>query len=480
MNTRLRTGLILALVLALCVAAAIAAKKPIQKIVQDKIATAHAGKKLFNAEVFTLDNGMEIVVISNHRAPVVTHSVWYKAGAAEEVPGKSGAAHFLEHLMFKGSDGFGPGEFSRKIRALGGNDNAFTGHDYTAYHQSVSVENLETVMTMEAGRMRGLKPPMDHVDSERKVIIEERNERTDNDPNARLAEQVNALLYVNHPYGKPVIGWAHEMATLYWEDEKAFYDRWYAPDNAILIVSGDVTGQQVYDLAKKIYGPIPKNGNVPSRTRLISPPLKGAPEVTLTDPNVREPTVQKVYRLPSAHQNKQESLALQVLEEILGGGPTSRLYKALVVEQKAATGAGFSYSTANWDDSEGWVYATPVPGGDLRKLKDLLDDQLRILIKGGVTDDELKDAKTRMEAASAYARDSLEGPVMIFGYALATGQTVDDVEFWPHDISQVTAQQVQDAAKKYLDPDAAYDHSPVTGYMLPEAAAQPSQTEAAP
>ncbi len=435
------------------------------------VETARA-EKVFNAETFSLDNGLQIVVIPNHRAPVVTHMVWYKVGAADEVPKKSGAAHFLEHLMFKGSKGYGPGEFSKKIRSLGGEDNAFTGHDYTAYYQSVPVEYLELVMNMEAGRMRDLHPPPEEVVSENKVILEERRQRTDNNPSARLAEQMNALLYINHPYSKPVIGWAHEMAGLTWDDMKSFYDRWYAPNNAILVVSGDVTGAQVHDLAQKIYGYLAKSDNIPARERALSPPLKGKPEVTLKDPMIHEPTVQTAYRVSSAHQNKKESLALEVLDEIMGGGSSSRLYKSLVVNQKIATSAGFSYSGQDWDDSETWVYATPAPGQDLHKIKDALDAELRLIVKNGVTPQELKDALTRLQTDAIYARDSLSGPAMAFGYVLTTGGTIDDVEYWPHNISQVTAEDVWNVAKKYLDPDAAYDHAPVTGYMLPEDLAQ--------
>jgi len=460
----------------LSLATAAMAAAPVQKLESKAAPIPEAQKKkTFNAETFTLDNGLQIVVIPDHRAPVVTHMVWYKVGAAEETPGKSGVAHFLEHLMFKGSKGLLPGEFSRKIRAVGGDENAFTGHDYTAFYQSLSVNNLETAMTMEAGRMRGLNPPLEHVESERKVILEERRERTDNNPNARLAEQVNALLYVNHPYGKPVIGWAHEMAGLTWADEKAFYDRWYAPNNAILIVAGDVTGRQVYDLAKKIYGPIPKS-NIRPRVRTTSPPLHGAPEVTLKDATIREPLVEKIYRAPSAHENKKESLALEVLGDIMGEGSTSRMYKALVRDQKIATSAGLAYEAENWDDSDVWTYATPAPGVDLKKLRDAMDAQLRLLVDKGVTPEELNAAKTRMEAEAVYARDSLTEPAMIFGYALTTGESVDDVEYWPYNIAHVTAQDVQNAAKKYLNPDAVYDHAPVTGYLEPETPEQLTQT----
>lgn len=439
-------------------------------------------EKIFNAETFTLENGLQIVVIPNHRAPVITHMVWYKVGAADEVTGKSGIAHFLEHLMFKGSNGLAPGEFSKKIRAMGGEDNAFTGHDYTSYHQSVSVDHLEDVMKMEAGRMRGLNPPLDHVDSERLVILEERRQRTDNDPRARFAEQMNALLYVNHPYSKPVIGWASEMASLSWDDCKTFYDKWYAPNNAILIVAGDVTGQQVFDLAKKIYGPLPK-GDVPERMRPVSPPLAGVPEVTLEDEVIREPMVQIVYRTPGSRQNKEETLALQALEEIMSGGPTSRIYKNLVVDQKIATGAGLSYQSAALDDSELWIYATPAPGKDIKAVKTALQDQIRDVIKNGVTATELKEAITRMQADAIYARDSLTGPAMVFGYALTTGSSIDDVEYWTYDIAKVTAKQIQDVAKKYLDPDAVLEHAAVTGYLLPKASAPPAAEpakEAAP
>jgi len=432
-------------------------------------------EKIFNAEAFTLANGLEIVVIPNHRAPVVTHMVWYRVGAAEEMPGKSGAAHFLEHLMFKGTKEIPPGEFSKRIRALGGTDNAFTGHDYTAYHQSLSVDYLEKAMKMEADRMRGLALSPEDIASENKVILEERRQRTDNDPGSRLAEQMGTLLFINHPYSKPVIGWAHEMATLTWEDMKPFYDRWYVPDNAILIVAGDVTGKQVYELAKKIYGPIPKSGKVPLRQRTSSPPLKGKPDVTLTDPNTREPTVQTGYRAPSLHQNKKEALALEVLDEIMGGGPSSRLYKSLVIGQKIATSAGLSYQSSAWDDAVTWVYARPAPGQELKTVKKALDDELRLLIQKGITKAELKDALTRMTNAAIYARDSLSGPAMAFGFALTTGSNVNDVEYWIYDIAEVTAQEVLDVAKKYLDPDAAPEHAPVTGYLVPEIQPPPDE-----
>ncbi len=429
-------------------------------------AYAQQGTKVFNAETFKLDNGLEIVVIPNNRAPIVTHMVWYRVGAADETTGKSGIAHFMEHLMFKGSTGLAPGEFSKTVRSLGGNDNAFTSQDYTAYYQSIAVEHLEKVMTMEAGRMRGMAPPLEEVESERKVILEERRQRTDNNPQSRFSEQMGAALYVNHPYGTPIIGWFHEMEKLTWEDAKNFYDKWYGPNNAILVVSGAVTRQQVHEMAQRIYGSL-QPITLPPRQRTISPPLHGQPKMILHHPAVRQPVVQRSYRVPSYRQNAKDSLALQVLEEIVGGGPTSRFYKSLVVDQKLATTVSLSYRAESWDDSILIVHAAPAPDIHPEKIEQAIESELRKLVKDGITEDELRDAKTSLQDAAIYARDSLSGPAMIFGYGLATGASVDDIEYWPDQIEKVSAQQILSVAQRYLDPDQKFDHPPVTGYLLP-------------
>ncbi len=444
---------------------------PLQAYAQTEVKadSSTQGEKVFNAETFKLDNGLEIVVIPNHRTPVVTHMVWYKVGGADEMQGKSGIAHFMEHLMFKGSDGLASGEFSKTVKKLGGNDNAFTGQDYTAYFQSIAVEHLEKVMTMEAGRMRGMNPPLQEVESERKVILEERRQRTDNDPRGRFGEQMNAALYVNHPYGTPVIGWFHEMEQLSWDDAKTFYDKWYGPNNAVLIVSGDVTGAQVHELAKKIYGPLARVDSIPVRSRTISPPLYAQTKVLQRHPAIRQAVIQRNYRVPSYRQNAKDSLALQVIEEIMGGGATSRFYKSLVIEQKLATGAGMSYRADSWDDTTLSVHATPAPGKHPEEIERAIEQELRKLVSEGITAEELQDSKTRMQAAAIYARDSLSGPAMAFGHALATGSSVDDVEYWPGRIEEVTAEQAQDVARRFLDPDGKYDHPPVTGYLLPSA-----------
>ena len=428
--------------------------------------------KVFNAKTHTLDNGLQIVVVENHRAPVVTHMIWYRVGAADEPRGKSGIAHFLEHLLFKGHgyEGLGtykPGEFSKIVRSLGGEDNAFTSQDYTAYYQSIAKEHLEKMMTIEAARMRGLNVPEKEVFSENKVIQEERRQRTDNKPSAQLVEQMNEALFPNHPYSIPVIGWMHEIQALGWQDMMDFYNQYYSPNNAVLVVSGDVKAENVFNIAQRTYGIIPK-AEIPQRLRTQSPPLVAKTEITLSHPNVKEPIFRRVYRVPSYRQNASNSLALQVLEEIMGGGSTSRLYQSLVIDKKLATNIGLSYISSSWDDSKLSISANPASPENIDALKQGIDEELRRLIKDGITDQELSDAITRLQAEAIYALDSLSGPAMIIGYNIITGSTLDDIEYWPQKISAVTKEQVQNVAHTYLNPDTPSLMPPVTGILLPE------------
>ena len=244
--------------------------------------------QIFNPTTFTLDNGLEVVVIENHRAPVVTHMVWNKVGAADEPPGKSGIAHFLEHLMFKGTAKRGPGEFSEIIARNGGSENAFTSQDYTGYFQSITADRLALMMELEADRMNGLVLTEEIIQPERQVVIEERRSRTDNSPRARLSEQVTAATYTNHPYRLPIIGWEHEIRALTLQEIVDFYRTWYAPNNAVLVVSGDVTPEQVRELAETHYGPIPAKALSP-RIRPSEPPHHAPREVVLRDARVDQP-----------------------------------------------------------------------------------------------------------------------------------------------------------------------------------------------
>lgn len=426
-----------------------------------------AKAQVFNAEHFTLDNGMEVMVIANNRAPVVTHMVWYRVGAGEEPTGQSGIAHFLEHLMFKGSDGLEPGEFSRIIRNLGGNDNAFTSYDFTAYFQSVAVEHLEQVMRMEAGRMRGLLPPLEEVESERSVILEERNQRVDNDPRARFDEQLRAALFPNHPYARPVLGWRHEMENLDWDIAKTFYDRWYAPNNALLVVSGDVTGPQVLALAQDIYGLLERR-DIPDRDRSQSPVFEGQGDYQLRNADINQISLIRLYTVPSYRQDKEMSLAMQILERVMADGPTSRLYQSLVVDQKLAVNVSLFYSPFAWDEAMVSIYATPADGVSPDQLNAAIDKEIRALIVDGITEEELVLAQDRAENDSIFARDSLSGPAMILGRAWAVGYALDDIEQWPEQIRAVTAEQVQKAARLYLHPDEKGKGRRITGTLLPK------------
>lgn len=423
--------------------------------------------KTFGASEFTLENGMHVVVIPNHRAPVVQHMVWYKAGAADEKPGTSGIAHFMEHLMFKGSGNeelgiIGPGEFSKTVKSLGGNDNAFTSQDYTAYFQSIAVEHLPTVMRMEAGRMAAFNPSPDQVASENEVILEERRQRTDNDPEARFHESINAALYVNHPYGIPVIGWKHEMPLLSRADALDWHEHYYAPNNATLIIAGDVTPEQVYDLAQETYAKIPRRQTVP-RAYPAVPELSGHIKITAKDPQVKQPSYRRLYLAPSARENKNDALALQVLQEIMSSGSTSRLYKSLVVDQKIASAAQLYYSPDSWGTGDIWLYAIPLPGHDLEDIEEALLIEIQKIINQGVSDDEVNEAIARLQNEAIYARDSLTGPAMIVGRSLMTGSSLKDIEYWPHDIATIKAADIRRVADQYLNENART----VSGFLYP-------------
>lgn len=426
-----------------------------------------ASAAVFNAESFTLDNGMKVVVIPNHRAPVVSHMVWYNIGAADEPQGLSGMAHYFEHLMFKGTQKLEPGEFSRIVKSLGGRDNAFTGQDYTAYFQTIAVEHLGSMMEMEADRMANLDVPADHFASEKNVVLEERRQRTENDPRSLFLEQMKSALFVNHPYGTPIIGWMDEIEKYEWEDVKVFYDTWYAPNNATLVISGDITADIVRPMAERTYGKV-KPKNLPERTRANVPPSLGDSVMTLRHDRIHQPSFTEIYVTPAAKDNKKSDLALQVFQEIMSGGSTTRLYNNLVVEQKKAISASLSYRGDALDYGAIWLSAKPVNGVTVEELQALMHDEIRDVIQNGVTQDEVDDAIQRLQDSAVFARDSLQGPAMTFGFALAIGKDIDDIENWPTNIGKVTAADIRDAVTTYLNPDKPWHRKPITGFMLPK------------
>jgi len=424
---------------------------------------AHASAT--RASEFKLENGMDVVVIPDHRAPVVTHMVWYRVGAADEKRGTSGIAHFLEHLMFKSTDKIPVGEFSKIVGRLGGQDNAFTGHDATAYFQRVAKDRLGKMMEMEADRMVNLRLDEKEVLTERDVILEERRSRIDNNPSAILDEQMNAALYLNDPYGTPVIGWYHEMQKLSRQDALTFYKHYYAPNNAILVVSGDVTDDEVRKLAEATYGKIPANPDVsPVRVRPSDPPPLAARRLELKDPRAGNFSLQRYYITPSYVTAKPgEAEALDLLMKIAGSGSTSRIYKKLVVESKLASSAGGDYSGYGLDGGTISLYAVAADGVPLPKVEAMIDDVLADIVKNGVTAAELTRAKSSYLADYIYDSDNQATLARRYGWNLAVGRTVADVEAWPEAISKVTADDVKKAAAQYLD-----IRDSVTGYLIPD------------
>ena len=418
---------------------------------------------VFNPQTFRLENGLQVVVVPNHRVPVVTQMVWYKVGSADEPPGRSGVAHLLEHLMFKGTKTLAPGEYSRILARNGGRENAFTSYDYTGYYQTVSVGRLEQVMEMESDRMTNLVITPHELDTERRVILEERRLRVDNNPSGILAEQVDAVLFMNHPYRRPIIGWEHEIRAIELDDVLRFYRRWYAPNNAVLVVAGDITADKLRPLAERTYGRIP----APPATRRMrpgEPPQKAKRRVTLRDSRVRQPSWSRSVLAPSYTAGETEHAhALEVLAEILGGGATSRVYRSLVVEGKLAVSAGVYYNADAMGPSRFVFHASPRPGVTMEAIEAAMDALVEKLHRDGVSDEEVARAKNHMRAEAVYARDSLRTGARVLGSALAAGRTVEDVETWPERIGDVDAARVNDAARAVIEAERS-----VTALLLPE------------
>lgn len=416
-----------------------------------------------NAVEFTLGNGMQVAVIPDHRAPVVTHMVWYRVGAADETGGQSGIAHFLEHLMFKGTAEHPGEEFRQRVSAIGGDENAFTSSDFTAYFQRIAKENLGEMMEFESDRMTHLSLTDQMVTTERDVVLNERRDRTEKNPDALLNEQLLRILYLNHPYGRPVIGWNHEIRALGRQTALDFYKRYYTPNNAILVVAGDVTPDEVRTLAEATYGKIAARPEAVRTGRPAEPPSAGARSVTVRDEKVREPQLSRYYVVPSVVTAKpSEAEALSLLAEILGGGATSRFYDRLVRGEGLANEAGAAYQSTGIDDTRFILYGSPKPGVPLHDLEVQMDKQIVELQKNGVTEEELARAKRSAIAQAVYSLDSQTALAQIVGQALTVGRSLEEVQGWPSRIQAVTADAVQAAAAKYLQLKAS-----ATGYLEP-------------
>uniref|UniRef100_A0A2A4Z9E4 Peptidase M16 n=1 Tax=OCS116 cluster bacterium TaxID=2030921 RepID=A0A2A4Z9E4_9PROT len=413
---------------------------------------------------FSLDNGLDVVVIEDHRAPVITHMLWYKVGAADEVPGKSGIAHFLEHLMFKGTAKLAPGEHSKIIAKNGGQDNAFTGQDYTCYYERLAADRLELAMELEADRMTGLTLSDEVLLPERDVVREERKQRTDNKPDAIHFEQMTAALFLAHPYGVPIIGWDHEIAELNRHDALAFYKKHYAPDNATLVVAGDVTPEQVQKLAQKHYGPIAAQ-NIEPRQRVIEPPHMCPRQVDMFDERVEQPQWIKQYLVPSARvanaEKTNQSEALQLAILLLAGGSTSHLYVDLVVEKQAAVAAGGWYNSVAMDYAPLGLYAIPREPYGLAHMAELVDASVQTFIKDGPSDRAFDRAKNLMVAESLYARDNQTSMARMIGAGLSCNMSLEDILDWPERIEAIDKDEMLATLDKYIDENAS-----VTGQLM--------------
>ena len=402
-------------------------------------------------------------MIENHRVPAAIQMLWYKVGAADEVPGESGVAHLFEHLMFKGTETTPPEVFSAFVRRHGGRENAFTSSDSTGYYQVVPRDQLGQAMAYEADRMRGLVLKPDQIESERAVVLEEWNGRVAQSPSAQLSAEMSATLFRNHNYGRPIIGWRHEIEALDRDTLLAFYRRYYAPDNAVLVVAGDVMPDEVKVLAETHYGPIPPSNNPPAPWT-SEPPPRGEKRVVLRDERVKDPSWRRSYIAPSAHtEGKEHVLALDVLSAILGNRSVGRLAKNLVRGSEQATAAGVYYDGDKRGPATFFFYAIPRNGTGMDVLEAAVDEQIELLLKDGVTDAEVASTIKRMLAAAVFARDDLETGARVLGQTLANGGTIADVEEWPERLAKVTAADIMAAARLVLQPERA-----VTGELLPK------------
>ena len=417
---------------------------------------------------FTLENGMEVVVVEDHRAPAVQHMVWYRAGSADEPKGASGIAHFLEHLLFKATDKMEAGEFSATVAANGGRDNAFTSYDYTAYFQRVAADRLELMMSMESDRMKNIRLTEEDILTERDVILEERNQRTENNPGALFNEQLNAAQYLNHRYGVPIIGWKHEVQGLDLQDALSFYETYYSPNNAILVVSGDVEPQEVRRLAETYYGAIPANPDLPKRLRTQEPPQTAERRLLFRDARVAQPYVSRSYLAPERDPGAQEgAAALTLLAEILGGGTTSYFTEKLQFDTQVATYTGAFYRGGSLDDTTFDVVIVPAAEVSLQEAEDAMDAAIKSFMETGVDAAQLERIKYQIRANQIYARDDADSVARRYGRALATGLSVEDVQDWPDVLKKVTAEDIMQAAEKIFDRRRS-----VTGWLMKEEAGQ--------
>ena len=399
---------------------------------------------------FALANGLQVVVIPDHRAPVVTQMIWYKVGAMDDPAGHSGLAHFFEHMMFRGTKAV-PGEgFSLTLSRNGGDCNAFTTQDYTAFYEQIARDRLTIAMTLEADRMQHLDLSDANVRTERDVVLEERRMRIDNNPQSLAGEQVSAALYLSHPYGRPVIGWPEEVHRLDRAAAQSFYDHHYAPNNAILVVVGDVTPDEVRADAAATLAKVPARTLEP-RIVYAEPPRLGETRLAIARPDAQVPLFSRTYRVPSYRSARPgQAEALDILAAMIGGDSNALLYRRLVVEQKLATDVGASYDGDARDSGEFNVYAVPRPGVPLEQLERAVDAVIAPFLAAPPSAADIARVKVQLIAGEVYKRDSQLSLATAYGQTLVVGRSVADVHDWARRVQAVPAPAVRDAAAAFL------------------------------
>ena len=411
----------------------------------------------------TLPNGMRLLVKEDHRAPTVAHMVWYNVGSMDEIDGHSGLAHLLEHMMFKGTPKVGPGEFSKRVAAAGGRDNAFTSHDYTAYFQQIPKEKLADMMALEADRMRHLNVDPKEFAQEIKVVMEERRMRTDDNPQSKLFEQLNAVAFQAHPYRRPVIGWMNDLEAMTAADAKGWYQSWYTPNNATLVVVGDVNPQEVFKLAAQTYGKI-KNRALPERKPQQEPAQAGIRRLEVSAP-AELPVLIMAYKAPTLRKPADETApyALKMLGAILNGHDAARLNQQLVREQGLAVSTGADYDMTSRGPSLFYLYGSPSQGKTVEALETALREQIKLIQDHGVTEEELKRAKAQLVASEVFKLDSIFGQAMEIGALETAGLSWRDQASLIHGLQAVSAQAVQEQAKTIFN-----DRQLTVGVLRPE------------
>ncbi len=407
---------------------------------------------------FKLSNGMKVIVQEDHRAPVVVSQVWYRAGALDEVNGKTGVAHVLEHMMFKGTKKVPAGQFSRMIAAAGGKENAFTGMDYTCYYQQLEKSNLPLSMRLEADRMQNLQITDEEFAKEIKVVMEERRWRTEDKPQSKVNEQFQAIAFRAHPYGRPVVGHMNDLENMTAEDAREWYRNWYAPNNATLVVVGDVKAQEVLSLAKQYFGPI-KARNLPPRKPQVEPAQLGPRRAVVKAPGKLPYLAMGFHTPPLTFQPVQSDLAwepyaLEVLAGVLSGNDSARLNQKLVRETSLALDVGAGYdTTSRGQHSLFELVGTPSEGKTVAELETALMAQIELIKTNGVTQKELDRVKAAVIAADIYQRDSVFYQAMQLGQLETMGYPWMLIKEYPEKLKTVTSEQIQAVAKKYLHPD---------------------------